>query len=148
MDRPEGYEVISSRFILRNKYNQDGTLERRKARIVARGFSQRPGVDFSETFAPVARLSSIRIVSALAAQYRMKIHHLDVTTTYLNGELEEQIFMEVPRFTELILEGIVASEIKEKIHDCASNTLQELKRGDKVCMLQKALYGLRQAGRR
>lgn len=148
VDRPEGCEVIGSRFVLRNKFNRNGTLERRKARIVARGFSQRPGVDFNQTFAPVARVSSIRIMTALAAQYHMKIHHLDVTTAYLNGVLEEQIFMEIPKFSELVLEEIVATERKGKILQDASNMLRELKKGDKVCLLKRALYGLRQAGLR
>ncbi|KMQ88472.1 retrovirus-related gag-pol polyprotein [Lasius niger] len=148
VDRPEGCEVIGSRFVLRNKFNRNGTLERRKARIVARGFSQRPGVDFNQTFAPVARISSIRIMTALAAQHHMKMHHLDVTTAYLNGVLEEQIYMETPRFSELVLEEIVATEKKGKIFDNASSMLQDLKKGDKVCLLKKALYGLRQAGRR
>lgn len=148
VDRPEGCEVIGSRFVLRNKFNRNGTLERRKARIVARGFSQRPGVDFNQTFAPVARISSIRIVTALAAQHHMKIHHLDVTTAYLNGVLEEQIYMEIPRFSEIVLEEIIATEKKGKVFDNASSMLLDLKKGDKVCLLRKALYGLRQAGRR
>lgn len=147
MERPEEREVIGSRIVLRNKLNQNGTLERRKARIVARDFSQHPGVDFDETFAPVARLNSIRIVTALAAQCNMKIHQLDVTTAYLNGKLEEQVFMEVPKFSEQILEEIITSEKKGKIADKAASMLKELRSGDKVCLLNKALYGLCQAGR-
>lgn len=112
---PKRREVICSRFVLRNKLNQDGTVEQRKARLVARGFSQLPGVDFDETFAPVVRLNSIRIVLSLAAQCNMKIHQLDVMTVYLNGELEEQIFMEIPKFLEQILEEIINSEKKGKM---------------------------------
>ena len=62
IDRPKGETVIGSRIVLRNKYGKDGTLERRKARIVARGFVQRPGMDFDDTFAPVTRIESIRIL--------------------------------------------------------------------------------------
>lgn len=105
-------------------------------------------MDFNQTFAPVARVSSIRIMTALAAQHHMKIHHLDVTTAYLNGVLEEQIFMEIPKFSELVLKEIVATERKGKILQDASNMLRELKKGDKVCLLKRALYGLCQAGRR
>lgn len=132
-------EVIGSRFVLRNKLNQDGTIERRKARLVARDFSQLPGVDFGETFAPVVRLNSIRIVSALAAQCNMKIHQLDVTTAYLNGELEEQIFMEIPKFLEQILEEIINSEKKGKIVNKASSMLRALRGRDKVCLLRNPL---------
>lgn len=99
MDRPKEREVIGSRIVLCNKLNQDGSLERRKARIVARGFSQRPGIDFNETFAPVARISSIRIISALAAQHNLKIRQLDVTTVYLHSELEEKVYIKVPKFS-------------------------------------------------
>lgn len=148
VDRPKGCEIIGSRYVLRNKMNQDSTLEWRKARIVARGFSQRLSVDFNETFAPVACLGSIRVVAALAAQHDMKIHQIDVTTAYLNGELEEQIFMEIPKYTERILEEIVISEKKGKIADKAASILRELRSKDKVCLLRKALYGLRQAERR
>lgn len=147
VDRSEGHEVIGSRrIVLWNKLNQDGTLERRKTRIVARSFSQRPGIDFNETFAPVARLGSIHIISVFAAQYGMKIHQLDVTIAYLHGKLEEKVYMEIPRFSELILEEIIASEKKGKIADKAVNMLQGLKTENKVCLLKKTLYGLRQAG--
>jgi hypothetical protein len=94
---PRDPQVIGSRMVLRNKYRADGTFERRKARLVAQGFSQKPGIHFSETFAPVARFSSIRLVASLAAQYGMKIKQFDVKTTYLNGELEEEIFMKAPK---------------------------------------------------
>ena len=74
VDRPKDAEIIGSRMVLRNKYKPDGTIEKRKARLVARGFAQRPGIHFSQTFAPVARLSSIRLIVALAVQQKMKIH--------------------------------------------------------------------------
>ena len=148
VNRPEQGEVIGSRFVLTNKLKKDGNLERRKARIVARGFAQIPGVDFDQTFAPVARINSIRVIIALAMQHNMHIKHLDVETAYLNGELEEQIFMEVPTFSENVLEEIITSKKKGKIVDTAIDMLQELRQGNKVCHLNKALYGLRQAGRR
>ena len=88
--------MIGCRIALRNKYNSNGDLERRKARVVAKGYSQRPGVDFQETFAPVAWLSSIRLLIALAVEHGMEVHHLDVTTAFLNGDTEKEIFMEIP----------------------------------------------------
>uniref|UniRef100_A0A6V7IJ77 Retrovirus-related Pol polyprotein from transposon TNT 1-94 n=1 Tax=Bracon brevicornis TaxID=1563983 RepID=A0A6V7IJ77_9HYME len=149
VDRPKNEKTISSRIILRNKYNADGSIEKRKARIVARGFSQRPGIDFDETFAPVARISSIRMATALAAEYQLKIKQFDIVTAYLNGILEEEIWMELPQFAEETLETLIGKELKNsEIKNRADKMLQEIQSGDKVCLMKKALYGLRQAGRR
>jgi len=79
--------------VLRNKVNPDGTINRRKARVVAKGFAQRPGIHFNQTFAPIARMSSIRMLVALAVHYGMSIHQLDVTTAYLNRKIQESIHM-------------------------------------------------------
>lgn len=147
VDRPTDHHVIGSRMVLRNKYGPDGSLERRKARIVARGFSQRPGIDFSETFAPVARLGSIRLAAALASNRNLTIRQFDVTAAYLNGTVTENIFMEVPEMTEELLELIVRAEPNGKIKQEADKMLRNLRRGNKVCRLNKALYGLRQSGR-
>lgn len=134
--------------VLRNKFGVDGSLERRKARIVAREFSQRPGIDFLETFAPVARLSSIRLATAIASQYGMHIRQFDVTAAYLNGTLDEEIFMEIPELTEETLEFIIRTERKDShVKKKAQAMLEDLRNGNKVCFLRKALYGLRQAGR-
>lgn len=110
VDREEDHRVIDSRFVLRNKYGSDGEIEKRKARLVARGFSQRPGVDFHDTFAPVERLSSIRAAAAMAAEYEIKIHQIDIRTAYLNGNVEEKILMEVPEHFVFILEYMVKNE--------------------------------------
>ena len=148
VERPENKKIIGSRMVLRNKYKPDGSLDRRKARIVARGFAQQPGIHFNQTFAPVARLSSIRLLVALAANYGMTIKQLDVTTAYLNGVIKEEIFMETPKYLTEALETVIhrersCSEIRIK----AEKMLQELETGDKVCLLKKSLYGLRQSGR-
>lgn len=148
VDRPDDKKVIGSRVVLRNKYKPDGNLERRKARIVARGFTQRYGVDFSETFAPVARLESLRIVTALAAQYDMNIHQMDVTSAYLNGKIEETIYMEVPKHIDKSLDIIIESENSDvNIKNKALKMRKDIGSGDKVCLLRRALYGLKQAGR-
>lgn len=100
VERPEKQRVIGSRTVLTNKYKADGSLEKRKARVVARGFAQRPGVDFNETFAPVARLETIRLLLALSVKMGMEIEQVDVTGAYLNGTLQEEIFMEMPDLLE------------------------------------------------
>ena len=96
IDRPVRHKPIGCRIVLRNKFNIDGTLECRKARLVAKGYTQRSGIDYFETFAPMAHLSSVRMVMAIAANQGLHVHQLDVTTAFLNGEIEERILMDVP----------------------------------------------------
>ena len=102
-DRPRDRNVIGSKTVLKNKFKPDGTLERKKARIVARGFAQRPEHDYFDTFAPVARLDSVRTLMALAVEHQLIIHQLHITTAYLNGSINEEIFMEIP---EGLAEGL------------------------------------------
>ena len=147
VERPENQQAIGSRFVLRNKFRSNGTLEKKKARLVARGFSQRPGVDYGDTFAPVARIGSIRLVASLAARLGLELQQLDITTAYLNGNLTEDVYMEPPKHIEEVLEEIVSSGGKSCLRSAASKTLEQLQLGDKVFLLKKALYGLRQAGR-
>ncbi|KAK2577749.1 hypothetical protein KPH14_012776 [Odynerus spinipes] len=94
-ERPKNQKVIGSRIVLRNKYGHDGALVRRKARLVAKRFAQRPGTDFCETFAPVARIGSVRTIMAIAAENGMTVNQFDITTAYLYGILEEKVFMEL-----------------------------------------------------
>lgn len=148
VQRTDEMEVIGSRMVLRNKFGADGRLQRRKARLVAQGFAQRPGVHYSQTFAPVARLSSVKLLMSLAARYNCSVHHLDVATAYLNGELEETIYIRPPKGIEEALEVLVKNcRFEENIRIKAKTMLREIKGSDKVCRLNKALYGLRQAGR-
>ena len=99
----------------------DGTIDKFKARLVIQGFKQREGIDFSDTYAPVARISSIRLLIALAAINNLVIHQMDVKTAFLNGILEEKVYMKQP-------EGFVMPGNEHK-----------------VCKLIKSLYGLKQA---
>ena len=115
--------MIGLKWVYKTKYKEDGTIQKHKARLVAKGYSQQPGVDFNETFAPVARMETIRTMLALAAQMETPVYQLDVKSAFLNGELEEEVYVEQP--LGYILKG------KE----------------NKVFRLKKALYGLKQAPR-
>ncbi|BES94054.1 Hydra magnipapillata [Nesidiocoris tenuis] len=136
--------------VLKEKFNADGTLERKKARLVARGFTQRPNVDFAETYAPVAKLSSIRLLLGIAAEKGLMVSQMDVITAYLNGDLDEDVYMAIPENLKQYLQEIVVEESQnETVFEKARKALNDLRNGDKekVCHLKKAIYGLRQAGR-
>ena len=125
--RPLHRNVIGCMIVWKTKIGADGVIIKYKARmIVAKGCAQKYGVDYEETYAPVVRYSSLRMIIALAANYNWEIHHMDVKSAYLNGDLEEEIYMEQP-------EGVPRENFKGK--------------EDWVCLLHKALYGLKQAGR-
>ena len=98
-------------------------MERYKARIVAQGYSQKFGQDYDETFSPLVRFESVRTVISLAAQYHLKLHQMDVTTAFLNGELEEEVYMRQPE--DFVVKG------NEHL----------------VCKLKRSIYGLRQSPR-
>jgi hypothetical protein len=87
-------KAIGVKWVYRTKFNADGSINKHKARLVVKGYAQMFGVDFSETFAPVARLDTIRMLLALAAQNGWTIHQMDVKSAFLNGYLEEEIFVE------------------------------------------------------
>ena len=86
--------VVTYKWIYKIKHAADGSIEKTKARFVASGFSQKEGMDYEETFAPVARYTSIRLVLALAAVMKWKVHQMDVKTTFLNGVVEEEVYVE------------------------------------------------------
>jgi hypothetical protein len=88
--------VVTSKWIYKIKHVADGSVEKYKVRFVARGFSQVEGIDYEETFAPVARNTSIRTIIALAASIGWRLHQMDVKTTFLNGEIEEEVYIEQP----------------------------------------------------
>jgi hypothetical protein len=89
--------VVSSSWIFKIKHTADGSIEKYKARFVAREFSQKEGVDFEETFAPVARYTSIKVVISIASEMRWRIHQMDVKTVFLNGVIEEEVYIEQPQ---------------------------------------------------
>uniref|UniRef100_A0A0A9WFE7 Retrovirus-related Pol polyprotein from transposon TNT 1-94 n=1 Tax=Lygus hesperus TaxID=30085 RepID=A0A0A9WFE7_LYGHE len=145
-EKPQNQKAVGCRLILCNKYKSSGELERRKARLVARGFTQEPKVDYHETYSPVVRLSSLRTVMALAVKHGMVVEQMDVETAYLNGELQENIYMEPPKHFEKILMDIVENENDDEIVETAWKMLREFKGGKKHCKLHKSLYGLKQSG--
>jgi hypothetical protein len=122
-DEVDPHNVVGSKWVFALKRGADGEIERYKARIVAKGFNQIYAVDYEETFAPVVKWSSIRILLALGARLDLEIHQMDVKTAFLNGELEHEIFMQPPPGSA------------------------DYGRRDIVWKLEKSLYGLKQASR-
>jgi hypothetical protein len=121
--RPANAWIITGKWVFKVKLHPDGTLEQYKARWVVRGFHQRPGIDFTETFSPVVKPATIRTVLALVASHHWPAHQLDVSNAFLHGNIEEQVYCQQPT-------GFADPE-----------------RPDDVCLLSRSLYGLRQAPR-
>ena len=122
-DLPKGRKAVGSKWVLKIKTDAEGSVERFKARLVAQGFSQKPGIDYDETFSPVARFESVRTVIALAVQTDLKLHQIGVTTAFLNGDLKKEVYMKQP-------EGFV---VKGQEH--------------LVYKLKRSIYGLKQSSR-
>ena len=118
---PPGKRAIGCRWVFKVKRNADGTVERYKGRLVAQGFSQRPGFDFTETFAPTPKWSALRAVLAIAALEDLELESVDISSAFLNGTLKEEVYMKQP-------EGF------------------EERDSSWVWRLIKSLYGLKQAG--
>ena len=121
VDLPSGCKPLSSKWIFKRKRKVDGSIDKYKARLVIKGYRQTEGLDHFDTYSPVMRINSIRMVLAIAALKDLEVHQMDVKRAFLNGDLNEEIYMEQP-------EGFSAPR-------------QEMK----VCRLVKSLYGLKQA---
>ena len=96
IDLPRDRQAIGSRWVFKVKHHSDAKVERYKCRLVAKGYSQKYGADYDETFSPVVRFSSIRTLLAFAVQNNLHVHQMDVVTAFLNGHQEEEIYMEQP----------------------------------------------------
>jgi hypothetical protein len=94
--RPKNKDVVSSKWIYKIKHAADRRIEKHKATFVARGFSQKEGIDYEETFSHVAIYTSIRTIIALVAKMKWKLHQMDVKTTFSNGVIEEEVYIEKP----------------------------------------------------
>ena len=115
--------MVGSRWIYKVKHAADESVEKYKACFMAKGFSQKEGIDYEETFAHAAKYSSIRTIISLAAKMGWRVHRMDVKTAFLNGVIEEEVYIEQPEGFDV--------ENKET----------------HVCKLHRALYGLKQAPR-
>jgi hypothetical protein len=118
---PAGRDIVKCKWVFKVKHNADGSIDRYKARLVAKGYTQREGIDYEETFSPVVRITSVRILLSIVAIYDLELHQMDVKTAFLNGLLQEEVYMAQP-------EGFI-----------------EAGQEHLVCKLNRALYGLKQA---
>ena len=121
IDRPSDRKPITAKWIFEIKRTAKGVVNRLKARIVARGFQQKEGIDYNEIFAPVVKWSTILLILALATKYNWPLHQMDIISAFLNGTINEDILMEIP----------------EGFPSAGDNT--------KVCQIKQALYGLKQS---
>jgi hypothetical protein len=96
VDPPPGYKTIGTKWVWKNKEGEKGEVVRNKSRFVAQGYSQKEGIDYEETFAPIARLQAIRILLAFSMAKRFKLYDMDVKSAFLNGVLEEEVFVRQP----------------------------------------------------
>ena len=116
---PKGHKAIGLKWIYKVKRDPKGNIVKHKARLVAKGNAQKFGIDYEEVFAPIARLETIRLMLALAASGKWEVHHMDVKSAFLNGELQEEVYVQQPP------------------------GFQSSKHPGKVLRLSKALYGLK-----
>jgi hypothetical protein len=123
VDLPPGHRAIGLKWVFKVKWDEHGNIFRHKARLVKKGYVQRAGIDYDEVFAPVARLEFVRLMMAVAAHHGWEVHHMNVKSAFLNGELKEEVYVTQPA-------GFVVSGAEHK-----------------VLRLQKALYDLKQAPR-
>ncbi|KAM1982959.1 hypothetical protein ACFX16_011426 [Malus domestica] len=121
---PKGKKSVGCRWIYTIKFNADGTIERYKARLVAKGYTQTYDIDYGETFVHVAKISTIRVLLSLAANLDWPLQQFDVKNAFLHGDLEEEVYMELPPGCKL-----------------------DPNQTNNVCKLKKSLYDLKQSPR-
>src|SRR3954463_10391396 len=121
--RPKGFNIIDTKWVFRNKLSEKGELVRNKARLVAQRYSQQEGIDYTETFAPGARLESIRLLISFATHNNISLYQMDVKSAFLNGYIDKEVYVHQPPGFE------------------------DSKSPEHVFKLKKSLYGLKQAPR-
>lgn len=107
---------VRFRWVFTVKYKSDGSLERSKARLVAKGYTQTYSIDYLETFAPVAKMNMVRVLLSLAANFGWNLQQFDVKNAFLHGDLEEEIYMEVPLGFSSTNEEQVACRLKKALY--------------------------------
>ena len=117
--RKKDKNVIGTKWVLRNKMNEQGEVVRNKERLVCKGYSQQKGIDYDETYASMVRIEAVRLFLAYATYKKFKVYLMDVKSVFLNGELDEEVYIEQPK-------------------DCPLENDKDI-----VCRLKKALYGLK-----
>ena len=122
VELPKDRKGIKCRWVFLTKRDMQGSTKHLQSHLVAKGFSQAEGINYEETFAPIARLDSLCLLLAITAHFNLDVHHINIKSAYLNGDLDEEIYMDQ-------LKGFVVPG-KENL----------------VCLLKKAIYGLKQAG--
>ncbi|KAL6222669.1 hypothetical protein ACLB2K_006061 [Fragaria x ananassa] len=120
---PKGKKVVGSRLVYKTKFHSDGSVDRHKTRLVARGFTQTYEVDYKETFAHVAKMSTVGVLLSVAVNHSWPLYQMDVKNVFLHGDLEEEVYMKLPPG-------------HSQSHD-----------PDAVCRLHKVIYGLKQSPR-
>ncbi|PKI49683.1 hypothetical protein CRG98_029928 [Punica granatum] len=93
VELPEGAVAIGCKWVYKTKRDASGNVQRYKARLVAKGFTQKEGIDYHETFSPVSKKYSLRIIMALVAHMDLELHQMDVKTTFLNGDFDDEVYM-------------------------------------------------------
>jgi len=121
VELPKGCKPISSEWIFKSKLRPDGSIDKYKAKLVIRGYAHKKGVKYFDTYSPVTKIVIIRTIVVVATIHDLIVHQMDVKTTFLNGDLEKEIYMSQP-------EGCIAPSLENK-----------------VCKLRKSLYSLMQA---
>ena len=119
VDLPNEKNTINLKWVFRTKFTPDGSIQKHKARLVAKGYAQQQGIDFEETFSQVARFETVRTILALAAEFRWPVYQFDVKSEFLNGDLQEEVYVTQP-------EGFIKKDKETKVYK-----------------LRKALYGLK-----
>ena len=123
VELPHGCKLVGCKWVLKTKRDSSGQIERYKTRLVVKGYSQREGIDFKETFSHVLTKDSCRVIMAIVAHFDLELHLMDVKIAFLNGDLDEEVYME------------------------QSIGFVEIGKEDLVCKLNKSIYGLKQASR-